>query len=94
MRLKRVQSSSVPDTEEGSVSSLHATPLEFPSTRLSLLTKLSLRRCVGSQQLACGCLVGLYERFTGDVLPVVDVACPQHQASLGDPSPRLGQPRS
>lgn len=88
MRLKRVPSSSVPDTEDGSVSSLHASLPELPSTKLSLLTKLSLRRCVGSKQLGCGCLVGLYEPFTGDVLWVVDVACTQHQGSLGESLPR------
>lgn len=88
MRIKVVPSSSVLDTEDGRVSSLHASPPELPSTKLSLLTKLSLRRCVGSQQLGCGCLVGLYERFAGDVLSVVDVACPQHQASLGESLPR------
>ena len=88
MRVKEAQSSSVRDTEDDSVSSLHANSRELVSTKLSLLTKLSLRRCVGSKELGCGCLVGLYERFTGDVLSVVDVACPQHQASLGESLPR------
>ena len=68
----------------------HATPAtsrELTSRKLSLLTRLSLRRCVGSRQLECGCLIGFYERFAGDVLPVVDVACPMHQGSLGESLP-------
>jgi hypothetical protein len=64
-----------------------ATSRELTTTKLSLLTRLSLRRCVGSRQLRCGCLVGFYERFAGNVLPVVDAACPQHQGWLGESLP-------
>jgi hypothetical protein len=84
MLLKRAQSSSVLDTEDGSVSSLRPKARDSAPTKLSLFTRLTLRRCVGSGQLACSCLVGFYETFGGNVLSVVDVACAQHPTSVGE----------
>jgi hypothetical protein len=45
-----------------------------------------LRGLSGSQVLSCGCLVGMYEVWTGDVVAVIDhptSQCPmQHEAHL------------
>jgi hypothetical protein len=84
MHFKRLQSSSVLDTDDGNVSSVRPTARAPAPRKLSLFTTMTLRRCVGSGQLACSCLVGFYETFGGRVVTVVDVACAQHPASVGD----------
>jgi hypothetical protein len=45
-------------------------------TRLGVVQKLSLRRCVGGGRMPCGCTVGLYETFNGATLAVIDVRAP------------------
>ena len=45
-----------------------------------------LRRVMGSQLLSCGCLVGMYEVWNGEVVAVIDDPAPhcpmQHEAHL------------
>lgn len=46
-----------------------------------ILAGLSIRRCVGGEQLACGCIVGRYETYGGKVLSIIDAREPgcRHQ---------------
>lgn len=53
---------------------------------------MRILRGVGSQLLACGCLVGLYERYDGRVIGLIDAqspACwnPLHRVNAAMPIP-------
>ena len=53
---------------------------------------MPILRGVGSQILACGCLVGLYERYDGRVIGLVDAQSPlcsnpSHRVNAAMPIP-------
>jgi hypothetical protein len=51
--------------------------------RLRWWSPLVIRRGVGSQMLPCGCVVGVYERFNGMIVGVIDDCgrlCQDHAA--------------
>jgi hypothetical protein len=83
MLVKDVESSSVRDSHESTASSFHASSKDLCATKLSWLTRLVIRRCVGSAPIECGCQVGFYETFGRNTLSILDVACAQHTASAG-----------
>ena len=45
-------------------------------SRLGFFRRFSLRRCVGSDKLPCGCQVGLYETYSARTLCVLEVVDP------------------
>ena len=59
--------------------------------RLGIVQRMTIRRCVGSKRLACGCTVGVYETFGGRTLAVIDgpaAACgrPEHAEGMLAPA--------
>jgi len=48
----------------------------MPTGIRGILVGLSIRYCVGGEELACGCIVGHYETYRGKVLSIIDVREP------------------
>jgi hypothetical protein len=49
--------------------------------RLRLWAQFLIYRCVASKSLSCGCFVGIYEMFSGQIARVVDApstSCERH----------------
>ncbi|HEY8551415.1 MAG TPA: hypothetical protein VIL35_15770 [Vicinamibacterales bacterium] len=44
------------------------------SRKLRILERFQISRCLGGGQLPCGCNVGVYETYDGQLVPVVDAA--------------------
>jgi len=61
--------------------SVYTRTLGLKQHRLRLWTQLLIYRCVASKSLSCGCFVGVYEMFSGQIAKVVDAqstSCERH----------------
>jgi hypothetical protein len=57
-------------------------PRDLERHKLNWLSRHRVRCALHGDQLACGCIVGIYELYSGDVLSVIDArdpACSNHQ---------------
>lgn len=62
-------------------------PRDLERHKLNWLSRHRVRCALHGDQLACGCIVGIYELYSGDVLSVIDARAPecadrQHQPHI------------
>lgn len=59
------------------LSSFAPPPRDRERHKLNWLSRHRVRCALRGTQLSCGCIVGTYELYSGDVLSVIDVRAPE-----------------